>query len=143
MSSRHTNSNALNAWFCVDVANLPFIARSLKKGSIFASAGCISSRERIPWNWMRRRIHSQQLRSVRLLHCQLSTLNHQLLGASSLPGGLRCVSCQSPIDLGVRICPQCGWTQPEYETFRCTGPGGSSRFRLISMATALAAARGQ
>ena len=30
--------------------------------------------------------------------------------------GLRCVSCQSPIDLGVRICPQCGWTQPEYES---------------------------
>ena len=29
--------------------------------------------------------------------------------------GLRCVRCQSPIKFGVRICPQCGWRQPEYK----------------------------
>jgi hypothetical protein len=26
--------------------------------------------------------------------------------------GPRCVSCRAPIQLGSKICPQCGWTQP-------------------------------
>jgi hypothetical protein len=30
--------------------------------------------------------------------------------------GPRCVSCRAPLDLGARVCPVCGWTQPEYET---------------------------
>ena len=30
--------------------------------------------------------------------------------------GPRCVSCRAPLDLGARVCPVCGWTQPGYET---------------------------
>ena len=29
--------------------------------------------------------------------------------------GPRCVRCQTPIELGTRICPKCGWTQPVSE----------------------------
>lgn len=29
--------------------------------------------------------------------------------------GIRCVACRRPVQLGVRLCPVCGWTQPDYE----------------------------
>jgi hypothetical protein len=29
--------------------------------------------------------------------------------------GPRCVACGAPIKVPVRICPSCGWTQPEYD----------------------------
>jgi hypothetical protein len=84
------HSKALNAWFCVESATLPFTAMSLKSSSILDSAGCKSSRLPITWNLIYRRIQSQYAVSVRLLvyqlstlNSQLSTLNRQLLGASS------------------------------------------------------------
>ena len=63
------------AWFCVEAATLPLTVKSLRKSSIFASAGRKSSLQPIAWNLMYRRIPPHRL------PYQLSTLNHQLRGA--------------------------------------------------------------
>jgi hypothetical protein len=35
--------------------------------------------------------------------------------ASGRPLGLRCVCCEVILESSVRLCPECGWTQPEPE----------------------------
>lgn len=59
-------SRPRNAWLCVETATFRFTARSLRKASIFGSAGSISSRDFIWWNCTYRRIQSQYERSVRI-----------------------------------------------------------------------------